>query len=158
MQFPTRQTMAAEQLAQLRRLLAAVMLSNAFYRKKFAGIHPGIASLEEFTTRIPFTTKQELVEDQRAAPPFGTNLTFPPSHYTRYHQTSGTNERAVALAGHARELERHGQELDGGFPGGGDGGRGPGLFRVFVRARSSDSGWHLTRRNGWAACACRAGA
>ena len=90
MQFPTRQTMAAEQLAQLRRLLAAVMLSNAFYRKKFAGIHPGIASLEEFTTRIPFTTKQELVEDQRAAPPFGTNLTFPPSHYTRYHQTSGT--------------------------------------------------------------------
>lgn len=39
---------------------------------------------------IPFTTKQQLVDDQANHPPFGTNLTFPIEQYTRIHQTSGT--------------------------------------------------------------------
>jgi phenylacetate-CoA ligase len=39
---------------------------------------------------IPFTTKQQLVDDQANNPPFGTNLTFPLENYTRIHQTSGT--------------------------------------------------------------------
>ena len=39
---------------------------------------------------IPFTTKQQLVDDQANNPPFGTNLTFPIENYTRIHQTSGT--------------------------------------------------------------------
>jgi phenylacetate-CoA ligase len=39
---------------------------------------------------IPFTTKQQLVEDQGNDPPFGTNLTFSIENYTRIHQTSGT--------------------------------------------------------------------
>jgi phenylacetate-CoA ligase len=82
--------MAADQLAQLRRLLAALLPGNAFYRKKLAGLDPAIASLEDFSARFPFTTKQELAEDQRESPPFGTNLTFPIARYTRFHQTSGT--------------------------------------------------------------------
>jgi phenylacetate-CoA ligase len=40
---------------------------------------------------LPFTTKQELVQDQNANPPYGTNLTFPIELYTRIHQTSGTS-------------------------------------------------------------------
>jgi phenylacetate-CoA ligase len=44
---------------------------------------------------IPFTTKQELVEDQANNPPFGTNLTFPIEHYTRIHQTSGTAGKPI---------------------------------------------------------------
>jgi phenylacetate-CoA ligase len=90
MPFPTRETRAADQLTQLRRLMAAVLAGNAFYRKKLAGIDPAIASLADFSERFLFTTKQELVEDQLAAPPFGTNLTFPTALYTRFHQTSGT--------------------------------------------------------------------
>jgi phenylacetate-CoA ligase len=90
MPFPTRETTAAAQLAQLRRLLSVVLAGNAFYRKKFAGLDPAVASLADFSARFPFTTKQELVEDQRAAPPFGTNLTFPAERYARFHQTSGT--------------------------------------------------------------------
>jgi phenylacetate-CoA ligase len=39
---------------------------------------------------IPFTTKAELVEDQRQNPPFGSNLTYPIENYVRVHQTSGT--------------------------------------------------------------------
>jgi phenylacetate-CoA ligase len=44
---------------------------------------------------IPFTTKQQLVEDQAKHPPFGTNLTFPVENYTRIHQTSGTAGRPI---------------------------------------------------------------
>jgi phenylacetate-CoA ligase len=44
---------------------------------------------------IPFTTKQQLVEDQANHPPFGTNLTFPVESYTRIHQTSGTAGRPI---------------------------------------------------------------
>jgi phenylacetate-CoA ligase len=39
---------------------------------------------------LPFTTKQQLVEDQAAHPSFGTNLTFSIKDYVRIHQTSGT--------------------------------------------------------------------
>jgi len=88
--FPAREGVAAHQLAQLRRLLAAILPDNAFYRNKLARIDPAIASLEDFSARFPFTTKQELAEDQQAHPPFGSNLTFPLTSYTRYHQTSGT--------------------------------------------------------------------
>jgi phenylacetate-CoA ligase len=89
-EFPTREAMATHQLAQLRRLLETILPNNPFYRNKLAGIDPGIASLQDFSARFPFTTKQELAEDQRSQPPFGSNLTFPLTRYTRYHQTSGT--------------------------------------------------------------------
>src|SRR5262249_37894170 len=50
-----------------------------------------IASLADFKARVPFTVKQELVADQAACPPFGTNLTYPLDQYTRFSQTSGTS-------------------------------------------------------------------
>src|SRR5262249_9226547 len=45
--------------------------------------------------RLPFTAKAELVEDQQAAPPFGTDLTYPLERYVRLHQTSGTTGRPL---------------------------------------------------------------
>ncbi len=83
---------AAGQLEQLRSLLAELIPANKFYTRKLqsAGVGFDLASLEDFSTRFPFTTKQEIVADQTANPPFGTNLTYPLESYTRYHQTSGT--------------------------------------------------------------------
>ncbi|MBK9169677.1 MAG: phenylacetate--CoA ligase family protein [Bryobacterales bacterium] len=78
------------QLAALRVLLAAILPGNRFYARKLEGVS-GITSLEDFRRRVPFTTKQELVDDQAAHPPFGKNHTFPLSWYTRYCQTSGTS-------------------------------------------------------------------
>src|SRR5262245_56303461 len=46
-------------------------------------------------TRLPFTRKQELVDDQAAHPPFGSNLTYPLERYVRVHQTSGTTGQPV---------------------------------------------------------------
>lgn len=40
--------------------------------------------------RLPLTEKRELIEDQAANPPFGTDLTYPLERYVRVHQTSGT--------------------------------------------------------------------
>ena len=89
--FLPRSEILAQQLAQLQALTRQVASSNPFYAAKFkaAGVNPEITSLEQFST-FPFTTKSELVDDQRAHPPFGTNLGFHLEQYTRYHQTSGT--------------------------------------------------------------------
>src|SRR5260221_7871891 len=89
---PSRAEIAAGQLEQLRSLVAELFPGNAFYSQKLnaAGVTFDVASLADFSRRFPFTTKTELVENQRANPPFGTNLTYPLDRYTRFHQTSGT--------------------------------------------------------------------
>ena len=67
---------------------------NAFLRRKWrdAGLRSArdLDGWNDFW-RLPFTTKSELVEDQAAHPPFGTNLTYPIERYVRVHQTSGTS-------------------------------------------------------------------
>lgn len=89
---PTRADITGGQLEQLRTLVAELIPANRFYSQKLqsAGVTFDVASLDDFSLRFPFTTKRELVEDQRHDPPFGTNLTYPLDRYTRFHQTSGT--------------------------------------------------------------------
>src|ERR1051325_514594 len=90
--FPTRSAIEHQQLGQLRQLLCAILPGNCFYAEKFAasGVPSELSTLGDLT-RFPFTTKRELVDDQLAFPPFGSNLSFPINRYTRYHQTSGTS-------------------------------------------------------------------
>ena len=90
--YPSRAAIEASQLEQLHSLLVELFPGNKFYARKLeeVGITFDVASLPDFCARFPFTTKNELVEDQRTHPPFGTNLTYPLERYTRYHQTSGT--------------------------------------------------------------------
>ncbi len=87
----------ADQLRKLRDLIGCLRDSNAFYgpRLKSAGLDENLDRLERFSAELPVTTKTQLVEDQEANPPFGTNLTFPPDAYTRFHQTSGTTGRPL---------------------------------------------------------------
>ena len=74
-------------------LLDRVLPTNAFYGRKYASVGCASlpASLDDFRTRFPLTTKAELVADQAAFPPYGSNLTYPVGAYTRCHQTSGTH-------------------------------------------------------------------
>jgi phenylacetate-CoA ligase len=89
--FPDRSVIEAYQRAALRAMLDALVPDNRFYTRKLAAARPGeITSLDDFFARVPFTFKQELVEDQLACPPYGTNLTYPLERYTRFSQTSGT--------------------------------------------------------------------
>jgi phenylacetate-CoA ligase len=91
--FPRRVAIANAQMNQFRDLLDRMFPSNAFYSAKFnaAGTTRKIPGLRELYERVPFTLKEELVEDQRSNPPYGTNLTYPLDRYTRCHQTSGTS-------------------------------------------------------------------
>ena len=99
--FETRSELEAYQLGRLQTLLAALVDSNPFQgpRIRSAGLLEGrsdgraVPSLTEFVSRMPFTTKAELVADQERNPPYGTNLTHPLEAYTRMHATSSTTGR-----------------------------------------------------------------
>mgnify|MGYP003376381560 CR=1 FL=1 len=87
-----REQLAALQLGKLQAMMAELWGRNGFYTAKWkaAGVQPGdLKSLADLS-RLPLTTKSELMVDQAASGPFGNNLTYPTDHYVRFHQTSGT--------------------------------------------------------------------
>lgn len=87
-----REQLAALQYGKLQAMMGELWGRNAFYTRKWkaAGVAPGdIRGLDDLP-RLPFTKKGELMEDQAAHGPFGTNLTYPLDAYVRMHQTSGT--------------------------------------------------------------------
>jgi phenylacetate-CoA ligase len=63
-------------------LLDLVLARNPFHQARLAGWDPD--------AELPPLTKSELVADQAAHPPFGTNLTYELDRYVAVHQTSGT--------------------------------------------------------------------
>jgi phenylacetate-CoA ligase len=80
-----RDHLRAVQLDKLRDGVRDVLRTNAFWRARLSDIH----GWDDFE-RLPLTTKSELLTDQEAHPPYGTNLTYPLNHYIRLHQTSGS--------------------------------------------------------------------
>lgn len=87
-----REELGALQVAKLQEMMTELWGKNSFYTEKWksAGVQPGdIRSLADLA-QLPLTTKSELMEDQAAHAPFGTNLTYPLDQYIRIHQTSGT--------------------------------------------------------------------
>ena len=86
--------MDRSQWDRLNGMLGEVLRTNEFYRRKLGGALPALETREQLS-RLPFTTKQELVDDQLRQPPFGSDLTFPLERYVRVHQTSGTTGRPL---------------------------------------------------------------
>ncbi len=85
------------QTRRLTEMLEAIIPRNRFYTTKYAaaGIDiDDIHTLEDLRA-LPVTTKQELVDSQAQQPPYGANLSFPSTAYTRLHQTSGTTGRPM---------------------------------------------------------------
>jgi len=76
----------ALQLGKLRAGLTQVLATNTFWRERL----DSVGGWDDFA-RQPFTSKSELLADQAAHPPFGTNLTFPMDRFVRMHQTSGSS-------------------------------------------------------------------
>jgi phenylacetate-CoA ligase len=93
----TRHNIEVEQLRKLNSLLHQVLESNKFYQSKLTAIKEKLPfdNLNEFRVNVPFTTKHELVADQEAHPPYGTNLTFNREKYTRFCQTSATTGKPL---------------------------------------------------------------
>ncbi len=87
-----RVALVESQFDRLGNMIDTLLVSNPFYRQKLIG--SGIERSRDVTpdslVDVPFTTKEELSDDQADHPPFGTNLTHPIDRYVRVHQTSGT--------------------------------------------------------------------
>jgi phenylacetate-CoA ligase len=88
----SRTELERHQFARLATLLAEVLPRNRFWQSKFiaAGLKPETIRAPHDLARLPFTTKAEILADQASQPPYGTNLTYDVSRYSRLHQTSGT--------------------------------------------------------------------
>jgi phenylacetate-CoA ligase len=83
---------ASQPADRLSALIAYIYGRNPFYTNKLEAAGVDIQSLKfpGDLSKLPFTTKRELVVDQQASPPWGTNLSEPLDAYTRYNQTSST--------------------------------------------------------------------
>jgi phenylacetate-CoA ligase len=82
------------QLEKFNRQLAVVLASNEFYRRKFADCPCELVSLDELSS-LPYTNKDELQPE--AGESYARNRTFPIEAYTRFHETSGTHGRPLAV-------------------------------------------------------------
>jgi phenylacetate-CoA ligase len=83
---------ASQPAERLAALIHSIHGRNPFYTRKLdaAGVHPQSLTFPRDLSRLPLTTKRELIADQEAEVPWGTNLTEPLDRYTRYNQTSST--------------------------------------------------------------------
>jgi phenylacetate-CoA ligase len=80
--------------ARRRELVELVLERNPFQRRRAEAL--GVAGATDLA-EVPPLTKRELVDDQAAHPPFGTNLTYPIGDYTQLWQTSGTTGRPLRV-------------------------------------------------------------
>lgn len=83
-----------DSLEQINRLIATILPENRFYATKLGSPEP-FTSLEQFTSAVPFTSKDEIAADHFQSPPYGTTHTYPLEHYPRFHQTSGTRGKPL---------------------------------------------------------------
>jgi phenylacetate-CoA ligase len=93
METASREDLVTHQTSRLQMLLKELLASNPFYGAKLR--ESGFTDVRMLRSpddvrRLPFTCKDELVENQNEHPPFGTNLTYPLDRYIHLHQTSGT--------------------------------------------------------------------
>ena len=84
--------LASPSAERLSALVQYIYGKNPFYTRKFdaAGLDPASLTFPADLSKLPLTTKAELVADQQASPPWGTNLSESLDRYTRYNQTSST--------------------------------------------------------------------
>jgi phenylacetate-CoA ligase len=94
----SRATLRALQLERLRRQVAHAAAHSPFYRRKLkaAGVKPKVRTLDDLRA-LPFTTKDELKDNQAAHPPWGDLLAVPFEDVLRIHMTSATTGRPLAF-------------------------------------------------------------
>lgn len=87
-------------LEKLNRLLAKLWEFNPFYAHRWcqAGLKPHPLSSLNDLSAYPLMTRAELIADQAAHPPLGSNLTEPFSAYKRFHCSSGTTQSPIYWA------------------------------------------------------------
>lgn len=87
----------AMQSNRLVEMLQTIVPRNRFWTTKLYAAGVDVASIQSLgdLSKLPLTTKQELVDNQAQQPPYGSNLSYPSTHFRRLHQTSGTTGRPL---------------------------------------------------------------
>src|SRR5437763_4227186 len=87
------------QARRLREQVSHAAAHSPFYRRKLnaAGVKPGAIRTLADLDRLPFTTEDELKENQAATPPWGDLLAVPMDDVLRVHMTSATTGRPLAF-------------------------------------------------------------
>jgi phenylacetate-CoA ligase len=95
----SRAEMTRLQLRRLREQVAHAARHSPFYRRKLRGARVDPAKLRSLDDlrRLPFTTKDELKDNQAAYPPWGDVLAVPLADVLRVHLTSATTGRPLAF-------------------------------------------------------------
>lgn len=89
-----RAALERRQLERLNALLGRILPRNRFYQEKLAGLALPLRSLDELPS-LPFTYKDELQSAGHGS--LAANLTYPLDHYVRFHRTSGTRGKPLAV-------------------------------------------------------------
>jgi phenylacetate-CoA ligase len=91
----------------LRRQVERCYAGSALYRSKLdsVGAEPGDVRALDDLARLPVVTKEELREDQRAHPPFGTFALADRADFREVHPSTGTTGRPVNTIWSARDVE-----------------------------------------------------
>jgi phenylacetate-CoA ligase len=91
----------------LRRQIERCAGSSALYRAKLdsVGAEPGDIRTLDNLAQLPVVTKQELREDQRKHPPFGTFAVADPSAFREVHPSTGTTGTPVNTIWSAADVE-----------------------------------------------------
>lgn len=81
--------------------------SSALYRAKLdsVGAEPGDVRTLDDLARLPVVTKEELREDQRSFPPFGTFAVADPATFREVHPSTGTTGTPVNTIWSATDVE-----------------------------------------------------
>src|ERR687897_2945247 len=95
----SRADMSRLQLRRLREHVAHAGRRSPFYRRKLraARVDPAKIRAPDALRRLPFTTKDELKDNQRQQPPWGDVLAVPLADVVRVHLTSATTGRPLAF-------------------------------------------------------------
>ena len=95
----SRASMQGLQLARLRKQLAHAAAHSPFYKRKLraAGVKVTSVRTLDDLRRLPFTTKDELKNNQAEKPPWGDVLAVPFAEVLRVHMTSATTGRPLAF-------------------------------------------------------------
>ena len=101
-QLPSEE-LEALQLQRLNALLEEILPENRFYQAKLSSFSFPLDSLEQLC-ELPFTTKAELtagMNDQNIS----ANITYSLDRYIRFHRTSGTHGKPLAVLDTAKDWE-----------------------------------------------------
>ena len=85
-------SLKTEQTRALRSLCQGLIPDNRFYTDTLrnTGLDLTSMTLDDFSARMPLTTRLQWTRDQLDHPPYGTNLTYPLDRYIRFCRTSGS--------------------------------------------------------------------